>query len=490
MGISEETFFFDPRSQGTLQQQIQEMVAQGILSGRFRVGEKLPSSRKLAAHLGVSRITVTLAYTELMADAYIFTRGKSGYFVSPDAPQSPKFLASHVPAGNGVDWNRALGRRFSNVPRPDKPADWRTYHAPFIYGQADNTLFDHQNWRNCALRALGQREFDSLATDAFQQDDPILVEYIARHSLPRRGIIARPEEIIVTLGAQNALWIAAQILLTQRRTATVENPSYYGLREVLVPTRCKEIRVDIDADGLPPDAIPTETDVLFTTPSHQCPSTVTMPLARRQALMARAAKDDFLIVEDDYEYEMSFLKAATPALKSMDHDGRVIYIGSFSKSLFPGLRLGYMVGSEEFIREARELRSAMLRHPPGHMQRTTAYFLSLGHYDALLRRQGRAFHRRRNVMTAAIEEYGLRIAGSGSFGGSSLWMRAPDGTDTDALAHALRAHGVLIEPGGVYFDDGLQPTNYYRLAYSSVSEDRIPEGIARIAAALKNAPKA
>ena len=484
MSISAETFFFDPRSQGTLQQQIQEMVARGILSGRFRVGEKLPSSRKLAAHLGVSRITVTLAYTELMADAYIFTRGRSGYYVSPDAPQSPRFAPAQVPQGTGVDWNRAIGRRFSNVPRPDKPADWRTYRAAFIYGQADGTLFDHQNWRNCALRALGQREFDILATDAFQQDDPILVEYIARHTLPRRGIVAGPEEIIVTLGAQNALWIAAQVLLTQRRTATVENPGYYGLREVLGPARCKVVRVDIDADGIPPDAVPPETDVLFATPSHQAPTTVTMPLARRQALMARAAEHDFLIVEDDYEYEMSFLKAPTPALKSMDRDGRVIYVGSFSKSLFPGLRLGYMVGPAAFIREARELRSAMLRHPPGHMQRTTAYFLSLGHYDALLRRQGRAFHRRRNIMTAAIEEHGLSIAGTGSFGGSSLWMQAPEGTDTDALARRLRADGVLIEPGGVYFDDGLSPTHHYRLAYSSVPEARIPEGIAAIARAL------
>ena len=120
---------------------------------------------------------------------------------------------------------------------------------------------------------------------------------------------------------------------------------------------------------------------------------------------------DALIVEDDYEFEMSFLKPPSPALKSLDADGRVIYVGSFSKSLFPGLRLGYLVGSEPFIKEARALRASVLRHPPGHIQRTAAYFLSLGHYDALVRRMGTAFHERREVMQKAIEDNGLQIAG-------------------------------------------------------------------------------
>ena len=140
----------------------------------------------------------------------------------------------------------------------------------------------------------------------------------------------------------------------------------------------------MDSDGLPPDLIPPETDVVFTTPSHQCPTASTMPISRRKELLRRASADDFLIVEDDYEFEMSFLKPPSPALKSLDDEGRVIYVGSFSKSLFPGLRLGYLVGPAPFIREARALRSAVLRHPPGHMQRTAAYFLSLGHYLSLI----------------------------------------------------------------------------------------------------------
>lgn len=484
MSISTETFFLDPASEGTLQARIQQMVAQGILAGRFRRGERLPSSRLMAAHLGVSRITVTLAYTELVADDYLISKGRSGYFVSPNAPEPPAFPLQQAQTST-VDWNRVVGQKFPASLGMKKPADWASYRYSFIYGQADPTLFDSANWRLCAMQTLGKRDFSAMTADYYDGDDPKLIEFISRQTLPRRGILANPDEVLVTMGAQNALWLAAQVLLNSRRLAAIEDPCYPALRNILNQSRCQLATVAVDGDGIPPEDIPDGTDVVFTTPSHQCPTAATMPLARRRALLDKAEAEDFLIVEDDYEFEMSFLKAPSPSLKSLDQTGRVIYVGSFSKSLFPGLRLGYLVGPEPFIREARALRASVLRHPPGQIQRTVAYFLSLGHYDALLRRMSRAYKKRREAMDAAIKAHGLTVAGQATFGGSSVWMRAPDHINTTQLAERLRSKGVLIEPGAPFFSRDTPPQTYFRLAYSSIPSERIAEGVGLIAQAMK-----
>ncbi|MEM6678993.1 MAG: PLP-dependent aminotransferase family protein [Pseudomonadota bacterium] len=490
MAIPVESFFLDPAFRGTLQQQVRRLVVDGILSGRLRPGERMPSTRRLAEHLGISRITVTIAYTDLVANDYLAARGRSGYFVSEAAPTPTGPLPPPRAAASHVDWSRRLARRFAAQPAITRPPDWRQYPYPFIYGQVDPRLFDHQNWRLCAVQALGQKDFEALTSDTYERDDPVLIEYILRHILPRRGIHARPEEILLTLGAQNALWLAAQLLLDGRRLAVVENPGYPGLARILAPLGCAIDAVDVDEAGLPPHAIHREADAVFVTVSHQCPTNATMPVERRRALLARAARHGFVIVEDDYEFEIAPFAGPAPSLKAMDSHGSVIYVGSFSKSLFPGLRLGYLVAPEPFIAEARALRAMVLRHPPGHVQRTAAHFLSLGHYDAQVNRLAQAYRRRRAVMEQAIAEHGLNSEGPVRFGASSAWLRAPDGVDVERLAEQLRARGVLIEPGGGFFnadpDAGRSnaPPPYVRLAFSSIGSQRIGEGIALVAEEL------
>ncbi len=483
VAVPAEVFFLPPPTAGTLQGRIRGMVVKGILAGRLRPGDKMPSSRGLAVHLGVSRITVTLAYGDLVSSDYLSARGRSGYFVSESAPRVPEFPASPS-RGEGVDYTALTGGKWSRLARLSKPQDWERYPYPFIYGQADASLFDHQNWRQCALRALGRRDFAALTSDYYERDDPVLIEQILRTILPRRGISASADEVLLTLGAQNALWIAAQILLGPGKSAVVENPGYPGIRAILEPSGAEVHPLDVDEDGLHPEHI-GKVDVVFTTASHQCPTNSTMPVSRRLALLDAADRMGFVIVEDDYEFEMSFLKPVSPALKSLDREGRVVYAGSFSKSIFPGLRLGYLVASPSFIAEARALRALVLRHPPGHIQRTVAYFLADGHYDALINRMRPAFRKRRQVMDEAISEQGLTVAGQGGFGGSSIWMRAPDGVDTEDLALRLRDDGVLIEPGRVFFHPDRASRQFYRLAYSSIPAVRIGEGVARIARALR-----
>ncbi len=481
MTVPIESFFLLPERDGTLQQRIKRQVVEGVLSGRFPRGERLPSTRALARHLGISRITVAFAYTDLVADDFLVSRGRSGYYVSASAPRTPDLPHQPAPSPGGLDWSRLIRRKPPAPTRVDRPTDWQRYPYPFIYGQPDPTLFDNANWRQCALQALGRREFDALTADHYERDDPQLVEYLLRHILPRRGIAAGPENVLLTLGSQNALWLTAQLLLTPRRTAVIENPGYTGLRDVLAQTGCRTVPVDVDDGGLPLDALRHDPDVIFVTAGHQCPTGVTMPLERRRALLAHAIDRGCVLVEDDYEFEMDRPGAAGPALKALDEAGSVIYAGSFSKTLFPGLRLGYLVAPEPFVQHARALRGTVLRHPPGVIQRTVASFLALGHYDTQIKRMRKAVQARRAEMDDALRAYGLLTARNLPCGGSSYWMAAPDGVDTDTLALRLRAKGVVIEPGAAFFDPAARDTRHYRLAVSSIPAARIRSGVGLIA---------
>jgi GntR family transcriptional regulator/MocR family aminotransferase len=476
-------FHLRPEGAASIQGRIREMLVAAILEGRIPSGETLPSSRRLARTLGVSRNTVVLAYQRLVDDGYLTSRQRSGFFVSRDILEGRASAGVAVAGrpGRAPDWAGKFKVRPTRQRNIEKPLDWQTYPYPFIYGQVDPALFPLAEWRECARLALGRRAFDGWTSDTLGRDDPDLVEQIRARLLPRRGILASPDQILITLGAQNALYLLASLLVREGTRVAIEDPGYPDVRNIFLLKTSAVVAIPVDEGGLPADGRLDGCDYVYATPSHQFPTTVTMPLERRLALLERASRSDFVIVEDDYECETNYVREPTPALKSLDEGERVIYVGSLSKTLFPGLRLGYLVGPAALIAEARALRRLMLRHPPTNNQRTTAQFLALGHHDALVHRLHRVFRQRWQRMAAALARHLPDSARTPAFGGTSFWVRGPDGLDADALARDALKEGVLIEPGRVHFFAAEAPANYFRLGFSSIAEERIEPGIRLLA---------
>ncbi|WP_421870434.1 PLP-dependent aminotransferase family protein [Motiliproteus sp.] len=482
-------FHLSTDKDSSLQQQLREQIASAILNGNIPVDSPLPSSRKLAKQLSIARNTVVLAYEHLLDDGYLIARERSGYYVNPE-------ILSHKVAqeaedhqgvdGNVPDWSTKLKAFPSGQANMKKPRDWQKYQYPFIYGQFDPTLFPTNNWRECCRDAVSVPAIRDWASDRFDNDDPLLVEQIRTRLLPRRGVWASAEQILVTVGAQQSLYILAQLLLDKDSVMGLEDPGYVDIRNIaqLNPSQVKPLPVD--DEGMIIDEKLDNCDCVFTTPSHHCPTTVTMPIERRYELLEKANEHDFVIIEDDYESETNFKSNPIPALKSLDKSDRVIYVGSLSKTLAPGLRLGYLVGPKEFIREARALRRLMVRHPAANNQRSVALFLERGYHDALIMTIMRAYEERWQEMGAALSEYMPATFNKPSFGGSCYWVKGPEGLDARVLRKEAADRGILIEPGDIHFLSNNPPLNYFRLGYSSIASERIRPGIKALAELIED----
>ncbi len=470
----------------SLQAQIREALVSAILDKQLDQAEAIPSTRKMSKSLGVSRNTVVLAYQGMQDDGYLIAKERSGYYVADKALEDSVAVA-RVPTQpvrtkrKTVDWSSRLTILPSRQENQVKPLDWQSYNYPFIYGQVDHTLFPLAEWRECNRQALGKKWLGVWTNDTWVADDPLLVEQIRRRILPRRGIMAKDEEILVTLGAQNALYLLTQLLVKRTTRVGMEDPGYPDIRNMFQLATDHVALVPIDDKGLTVDGKIEDCDLVFTTPSHQFPTTITMPLERRLALLKRASERDFIIIEDDYEFETNYVNEPCPALKSLDGDGRVVYVGSLSKTMFPGLRLGFMVGPKELMAEARALRRLMLRHPPNNNQRVAALFLSLGHHDTLIRRLHKAYRTRWDIMGKALADHLPMSARNPSFGGTAYWVKGPLWLDAERLQQAAMAKSIFIEPGRVTFGGPKPPLNMFRLAFSSIDENKIEPGIKLLA---------
>lgn len=479
-------FVIDPGSEHSLQKQLVGQIGRAIMNGNIPPGEPLPSSRSLAQQLGVSRNTVILAYEKLVADGFLLARERAGYFVNAEILGGVASLAvDAASAGEAMDWDTRLKLRPSRQRNIEKPTNWKSYRFPFIYGQISDKLFPLHNWRECVRDAMSPMAVGRWSEDRSRGDDPLLVEQICTRLLPRRGIMARPEEVLVTVGAQNALYLLAQLLAGRNTTVGLENPGYVDARNIFRLSGAALKALDVDLQGVVVDERVDGCDLIYLTPSHQSPTTVTLPLERRHALLERAHANGTVIIEDDYESEISYRGRPLPALRSLDREGRVVYVGSLSKTIAPGLRMGFIAAAPELIAELRALRRLMIRHPAANNQHTLALFLARGYHDALVSNLLAAYRERHARMLTALAEHLPSCTPSPSQGGSSFWIRGPEGLDTAALARQLAEAGVLIEPGDIYFLGDEPPRNFFRLGFSAIDAGSIAPGIARLAGAMR-----
>ncbi len=471
----------------TLQGQLRDMLVHSVMEGFLSPGEALPSSRQLATHLGISRTTVTLALRALADKGLITSRTRSGFYVSEQLQGTylgARRRATLAVPISAVRWADRIKLEPSAQRNIVKPSDWQQQPYPFIYGQFDATLFPSADWRECVLESLQARALRRWAPDHIDRDDESLVEQIHRRLLPARGIWVERNEILVTAGAQQATFLLATLLVGAATHVGIENPGYPDARNNFL-LRTRHVRaLRVDEQGLVPAAALADCDYVYVTPSHQCPTTVTMPLQRRMELLARAERDDFVVIEDDHESELNFSGQPTPALKSLDAQSRVIYLGSLSKTLAHGLRLGYVVAPAELIRELRALRRLVMRHVPTNNQQVAASFIAHGHQEAFVRRLNIAYRERAERLRAALARHAPRLVPVAAHGGSALWVSASKGTDTRELAARLYRQGVVVEPGDVFFAGARQPRHHLRIGYSSIPAERIEAGVRVIAREL------
>ncbi|RUR39117.1 PLP-dependent aminotransferase family protein [Vreelandella populi] len=487
-----------------LQEQLRTVLLEAIHAGSLPSDEALPSCRKLSHQLGISRNTVAIVYESLTDDGYIVSRPRSGYYLHPDyypaalpsaSPESVMLarrsgmlkstLQPHALRDKHThiapNWHSRLTQRPSRYEGILKPSNWRNYPYPFIYGQLDTQQFPLPQWRSVTRRLLSGSRDKNWLNDRIDQDDPLLIEQLCKRVLPRRGIFAQPDEILITLGSQNALYMLSKLLLDSRSKMGMENPGYREAANVFQHFGASIEFHQIDSQGMVLSEASTRCDYLYITPSHQVPTGITMSQGRRHSLIQQAISYDQIIIEDDYDAELHGDKNAFPALKAGLASQRVIYLGSFSKAFAPGLRLGYIVADSDLIDEMRALRRLMYRHPPGGSQQQVAQFIAQGHYERHLKTHTADTDRRRDTLREALERYIPEFACHSSPRASAFWLKTPASLDTQRLAWQASQHGVLIEPGFQHFFDSAPPRHFLRLGFQAISTEQIVPGIQQFA---------
>lgn len=481
--MAEFMFNLELNSIKSYQSQIKEKLLTLILDDYFGI-HSLPSSRRMAEVLGVSRNTVVIVYESLVEENYLVSKARSGFYVNDEVKNESTFIHSSsnkIPSKiahvNAPKWDVLLKKKPASLTTLKKDPNWLSYPFPFIYGQIQPNNFPLSQWRACNRLAQGKGTLKHWVEDYIDADDSELVSQICQQALVRRGINANKNEILMTLGTQNSMYLLANVLSNNSTTIGCEDPGYSDLRHIFGQTGATIKPLNLDNEGLVVNEQLEDCDYVTVTPSHQYPTTVTMPIQRRKQLLAQATKDNFVIIEDDYESEVNFLEAPLPALKSLDKSGRVIYLGSLSKSLSPGLRIGYIVADKALITQLRAARRLNYRHPPANNQRTLALFFSQGYYDSHVRRMRKMYEKKWHLMDRGLKEYLPHCVVHSTPGSFCFWIELPKNLTSALLVKQAKLKGILVESGDSLFISEDAPKNYIRLGFSAMNDTKITVGL-------------
>ncbi len=466
-------FLLDRASATPLHRQIYDRWRSGILGGRFRRGERIPSTRSFADTFGVSRVTVTAAYDQLLAEGYFETRIGSGTFVSQELPDDalrPMRVARPAARPGRRIRLSAYASRLDRI-RQLPPA---RHQLNLSNVSPDLSRFPFPLWRRLISRHLKQTRpdiFDHRASptghDALRD---AIVSYIGR----ARAVRCEPDQVIVVNGSQQALDLCARLLLDPGDEAAVEEPGYPGAKQLFLAHGAKLRALPVTDSGIAIDGVSALTKLVHMTPSHQFPTGVSMSLARRLEWIEWARTHGAVLLEDDYDSEYRYSGPPLPAMHSLADGAGIIYIGTFSNVMFRGLRIGYLVVPKELIEPFRIAKWMADRHSPLVEQAALADFLHDGHLERHIRRMRRLYKRRRDVLLEALDRhFGRRATVRGDAAGLHMTVRFSGAGDLQARAER---HGVGLSSTDIYYFSRSVP-NEFILGFSAETERNLREGI-------------
>jgi GntR family transcriptional regulator/MocR family aminotransferase len=462
---------------GPLFRQVYVGLRKAILSGAFPGGMKLPSTRDLAEQLGVSRTIVLLAYDQLSAEGFAVGRRGSGTYVAENIGVGQSTRSRDFARLSLSRFGSSAATAWSRVNFPQRRI--RSLPYDFAYGRSDLETFPFEMWRRVLLRCA--RKAPGSKLDYGPPGGSIaLRNAICAHMRRSRAVVCDSSQIVVVNGSQQALDLITRVLIEPGDRVVIEDPSYQGTREVLRAAGASLLPAAVDRGGLNPSQLPLKAQVAFVTPSHQFPTGAILSLSRRLELLQWAERTNAVIVEDDYDGEFRYGGQPLESLQGLDRHGRVIYIGTFSRTVFSSLRIGYLIAPMNLVEAFTAAKWLCDRHTATLEQETLGEFISSGMYERYLRRVRRRNAARRDALLEAIRKYlGDRVEVTGDGAGAHIVLWPKKRVAEQTIIDRAAARGVGVYGISPYFLKS-SPRAGIMLGYSRMSETAIREGIRRL----------